>query len=193
MDRHGGTARDPYDVGIKLAFLHAGGYDAAARRIADDTRALVNARDNRLCAQCGSAGKEIDHIDGVSADPSNLQLLCTDCHRAKTAERRRPASDQERSAVADLVERRVRPTVPLLLADDELRWHKVEPSLRSKYNRRVKLEAAEIGIETRGRKWSEVMEDHHGVMTPAATRITEDDDSTYEPDSYFARAMLRDA
>ncbi len=66
------------------------GYGAAWQRL----RRLIIARDKGLCQVCrrkGLAveGKEIDHIttkaNGGSDDPSNLQLLCTPCHRRKTA------------------------------------------------------------------------------------------------------------
>lgn len=53
-------------------------------------------RDQTSCAKCGTpwvdgprgVGHEIDHIKarglGGSHDPANLQVLCVDCHKAKT-------------------------------------------------------------------------------------------------------------
>lgn len=54
------------------------------------TRKRILARDGHQCAQCGSAENlEVDHINnqrGPNYDrDNNLQVLCADCHKAKTA------------------------------------------------------------------------------------------------------------
>jgi 5-methylcytosine-specific restriction endonuclease McrA len=72
---------------IRLAFLLSGGYAWRERRIPQEVREAVTARDGGRCRVCGAFADEIDHIDGTnSSDPDNLQLLCADCHRAKTLE-----------------------------------------------------------------------------------------------------------
>lgn len=57
-------------------------------------RAQVLKRDNHLCQCCRRAGRvteaqEVDHIiakaHGGSDLPSNLEAICRDCHRVKTA------------------------------------------------------------------------------------------------------------
>ncbi|MGI4856745.1 MAG: HNH endonuclease [Janthinobacterium lividum] len=69
---------------------HRRGYGAAWIRI----RARVLARDNGLCLPCLRAGRiaparHVDHIrnkrEGGTDDESNLQSICIDCHKAKTA------------------------------------------------------------------------------------------------------------
>lgn len=62
-------------------------------------RANVLKRDSYLCQPCRRKGrvteaKEVDHItpkaqDGED-DYDNLQAICTDCHKAKTATESRP-------------------------------------------------------------------------------------------------------
>ena len=49
-------------------------------------RAKVLRRDGRICQSCGDAATEVDHVEaGDDHDLSNLQALCTPCHRAKSA------------------------------------------------------------------------------------------------------------
>lgn len=61
-------------------------------------RARIHRRDNGLCQHClcrgiVMPGTEVDHItplsDGGADDDSNKQLLCSACHKAKTAVERR--------------------------------------------------------------------------------------------------------
>lgn len=68
----------------------ARGYGAAWDRI----RLVALQRDNHLCQPCRSKGRvtlarEVDHIEpkhkGGTDDLSNLQSICTDCHRDKTS------------------------------------------------------------------------------------------------------------
>ncbi|MGR3512740.1 MAG: HNH endonuclease [Paracoccaceae bacterium] len=56
-------------------------------------RVAIRKRDKGLCQEClrngrYTPGRDVDHIKprfkGGSDDPSNLQLLCVDCHTAKT-------------------------------------------------------------------------------------------------------------
>ena len=54
------------------------------------TRKRILARDGHQCAQCGNTEHlEVDHINnrrGPNYDhDENLQVLCTQCHKAKTA------------------------------------------------------------------------------------------------------------
>lgn len=75
------------------------GYDAAW----DKVRAVVLERDKGLCQPCLRAGRvaigrEVDHVVPKAKaerkrwtraqvdDPTNLQLICTLCHKKKTAE-----------------------------------------------------------------------------------------------------------
>lgn len=54
------------------------------------TRKRILARDGHQCAQCGSAENlEVDHINNQRGPnynhDENLQVLCAQCHKAKTA------------------------------------------------------------------------------------------------------------
>lgn len=69
---------------------HERGYGTAWGKL----RAYVLNRDKGLCQPClrdgrVTAGREVDHIvnkqRGGTDDSSNLQCICRDCHRAKTA------------------------------------------------------------------------------------------------------------
>lgn len=54
------------------------GWDATRKRILD--------RDGHRCRTCGAPATHVDHIDrGAGEVDSNLQSLCADCHKRKTA------------------------------------------------------------------------------------------------------------
>lgn len=130
--RDGSIETDPgieYALKTRIAFLLAGGYDRKARAIPPETRTHVKERD-KVCAQCGEPGEEVDHIDGPSNEPENLQLLCRTCHHAKTDSHLVPASDEDRAFVRYLFLTRVLPDAPQQLCDDPS-WATLERSLRA--------------------------------------------------------------
>jgi hypothetical protein len=138
--RNGKFEADPdvrYAIGIRLAHMLAGGYNSTARQIPLDVRALVIERD-RVCVKCGGPGEEIDHIDGDSSDPRNLQLLCKNCHHAKTDEHLVPASQEQSDQIFALLVLRVIPETPTQLCDDEDSWQTAERRLRSERIARVR-------------------------------------------------------
>jgi hypothetical protein len=71
-------------VAIKLAHIAAGGYAESKRELPPELREQIKTRDGGVCRRCGAPGTDIDHIFGSSPDPTNLQLLCRECHNAKT-------------------------------------------------------------------------------------------------------------
>jgi hypothetical protein len=117
---------------VRLAALHAGclsrgsGNGAAPRRLSAAEKAAIRERDQGRCAQCGRRGGEVDRIEGPSADPANLQLLCTDCRRAKTRESITQVADPaDRAALADLHEvlrHRIDAAAPAMACDNEQTW-----------------------------------------------------------------------
>ena len=109
-------------VQTRNAFLLIGGYGALDRDLQPSVRAQVKARDNGQCRECEAPAAEIDHISGSSGELENLQLLCGDCHRAKTAECMGVASPEQQALLHALVVGRVWPEVPQLLGDDEVHW-----------------------------------------------------------------------
>lgn len=139
--RRGNRLTDPdvaYAASIKLAHLYAGGYDAAAHAIPASVRAAVVSRDGGRCVQCGAPGEEIDHVGGPSPALDNLQLLCRECHRAKTAQSLRASTPEDEAARDRLFAVRVDPPIPLLLADDDEAWATKERALRAERRRRLK-------------------------------------------------------
>ena len=75
----------------RRASRHARGYGAEW----DRARAKVMERDRGLCQPCARRGhvvlaRDVDHkvpkFEGGSDDEANLQAICADCHRVKTAE-----------------------------------------------------------------------------------------------------------
>lgn len=79
---------------------HNNGRTAAQRGYGAEWRKIRNAvvkRDKGLCQPCKRTGvirpgSSVDHIrakaHGGTDDPSNLECICTACHRAKTARER---------------------------------------------------------------------------------------------------------
>ncbi len=184
-------------VTTRIAHLLAGGYRKAARRLSTDLRRQVWERDGGRCASCGKPGAEIDHIAGDSPDLDNLQLLCADCHHAKTAERMSPANPQQRVTVDTLYATRVLPEVPALLCDDEQRWPREWSALKKARRQQLVEDLIDYGFDAedlRGMTRAEMITALQDNLADAYDTggWTEDDDSGYGPYSYFAHAMAKD-
>lgn len=143
-------------ISTRLAHMLAGGYNAAGRRIPADVRVLVIERD-RVCVKCGNPGEEIDHIDGDSGDPENLQLLCRDCHHQKTASHMVLATTDQSARVFVILISRVIPDTPAQMCDDEFNWQRAWLQLRRERiarlrsaaaNRRQEMAAAKLVVKT---------------------------------------------
>jgi 5-methylcytosine-specific restriction endonuclease McrA len=104
---------------IQRAFVLGGGYPEEARRLTAAERRFVIERDGGLCQECGKPGDQIDHIDGSSNDPINLQLLCDPCHRKKTTANFQPASAEQVEYGLRLQHERIDPAAPTRACDDE--------------------------------------------------------------------------
>ena len=65
------------------------GSKRGAGRVSRMTRAYVAARSHWLCVLCKRPGHELDHITPTEAGGNdmseNLQWVCRECHRSKTA------------------------------------------------------------------------------------------------------------
>lgn len=182
----------------RIAHLLAGGYSATTRAIPPEVRAFVFGRDE-VCVQCGGPGQEIDHIDGDSNDPGNLQLLCTDCHHAKTASHFVPATEEQNAFIDRLEQERVLPNDPAQLCDDDMFWQSAERRLRTERINRIRHGAAGYATDSaaaligyiRSQKsrrdygYDDSLDDDHSARGL-------DVDSGYGEDSYFARAMNKD-
>ncbi len=180
-------------VRTRVAFLLAGGYGKAARRLSRGIRDQVWERDGAVCRQCGKPGEEIDHIEGDSPDPDNLQLLCKDCHHAKTDARMQPATDEQKELIAALVATRVKPEVPALQADDEVRWKAEWSDLKKARRERLLNEMLAVGLDPAnypGASRAELIDALYDDDDYEPRGI--DDDSGFGPDSYFAHAMAKD-
>ena|ERR1700694_4260355 len=88
-----------------------------------DTRNTVVERHGGRYVLCGQAGTEIDHIAGNSSELSNPQLLCHECHTAKTQESFRPIEPggQADKIWSELMAR-INSPEPLRERDDEATW-----------------------------------------------------------------------
>ncbi len=109
-------------ISTRNAFLLIGGYRSLGRQVGPSVRVRVVNRAGGLCQACGRTGVEVDHISGNSNEVGNLQLLCGDCHRTKTAKHLHPASEENRALLMSLMVSRVMPDEPILLADDHEQW-----------------------------------------------------------------------
>jgi hypothetical protein len=124
----------PYALQVRLAVLHSAYlgcgqvYDEAARYLTPAQKAAIRERDRGLCVKCGKPGAEIDHINDSSDDPSNLQLLCLDCHHAKTRQAMTAITDPaDRTAIAAMhaeLTSRVDSLVPSHACDNQQTWAK---------------------------------------------------------------------
>jgi len=187
-------------IRTRVAHLLADGYHEAARRLSLAVRDRVWERDDGHCVRCGETGAEIDHINGDAPDLSNLQLLCAACHRAKTADRMRPASQEQAATVAALYATRVQPDAPALLCDDEQRWQREWPALKTARRQRLLNDLEDMGLdpdEFRGASRAEILDAIADEQDAWADALddggwTEDDDTGYGPYSYFVHAMAKD-
>jgi 5-methylcytosine-specific restriction endonuclease McrA len=166
-------------IQIRNAFLLVGGYGALDRTLRPAVRAEVKVRDGGRCRQCGRPGAEIDHIAGSSGELENLQLLCAQCHRAKTAENMVPTTPHEQSLLRALFLTRVASDEPTLLGDDEVTWPSAWPSLKSARKKRAR-DARASALTTADP--IPARDDDTGEYGPAMPR-TVDDDSGYGPNS----------
>lgn len=182
-------------VATRMAHILAGGYHNAARDLSSAVRQQVWTRDGALCVQCSQPGMEIDHIDGDSDELSNLQLLCLDCHHAKTAEQMVPASPDQVAWIQDLYRKRVNPELPALLADDEIRWKDRWSTLKKERRARLLEQLDDLGYarsDFPGVSWADMWDEVLDDVYADEGGYTEDDDSGYGPYSYFAHAMGKD-
>jgi len=108
-------------LGMKLAHIAAGGYDDRGRALSAENRRVIFERDGGLCQQCGKLGTEIDHISGSNANPSNLQLLCHNCHMKKSQSVMVPAASDVVATVHEPIHERALET-PNRQPCDELTW-----------------------------------------------------------------------
>ena len=182
-------------VRTRVAHLLAGGYHEAARRLSPAIRAQVWERDSGGCVSCGQPGAEIDHIAGDSPDLGNLQLLCADCHQAKTTARMRPASREQAAEVNALYTARVQPEAPVLLCDDGQGWTRQWRGLKKARRQRLLDLLDEAGLDPddfRGASRAEILNAIEDEMDYDDGGWTEDDDTGYGPYSYFSHAMAKD-
>ncbi|RJU02966.1 HNH endonuclease [Arthrobacter frigidicola] len=167
-----------------------------ARRIPDAIRAHVIECD-KVCVSCGAPGEEIDHMDGDSNDPGNLQFLCGSCHDAKTSSRMVPATAEQEAIVVELVSTRVTPDTPALLCDDETFWEDAQRKLLRERKARLQDAGAEHDSSDVIRR--DIAARSHHRSTPGWLVDNDDfsargldDDSGFGEDSYFFRAVHRD-
>jgi 5-methylcytosine-specific restriction endonuclease McrA len=196
--RDGRLEKDPLvlqAIRTQVAFLLIGGYDRLGRALSTKVKADVRERDSGLCRECGKPGTEIDHIAGSSGDLANLQLLCGECHRAKTAQNLAPAPADKAALIQLLFLARVVPDEPTLLADDQVAWRHRWQGLKRARKQRLIDRMEGMGIETTGlRSWADLVEVYEDCLADDIDGVggTDDFDGGYGPNSYFARAMAKD-
>lgn len=147
-----GRIEDPMirdQLRVNLAFLLIGGYKALGRRPSPAVRKQVIKRDNGRCQSCGKPATDLDHINGNSDDPSNLQMLCKSCHRDKTFAALTAAGEvdmESRALLIALAVSRVNPDQPRLLADDETQWEDIWSDLKAERKARFMDSLHSIGF-----------------------------------------------
>jgi 5-methylcytosine-specific restriction endonuclease McrA len=131
-------------IGTRFLMLTGGGYPTGERALTEVQRHAILSRDKWTCQRCGASADQVDHINGYSSDPSNLQALCGACNRAKAFETTKPATGDERDEILELVNdmtERIAASRPILLCDDPDLW---APIGRSLQGARRKLNNARI-------------------------------------------------
>jgi hypothetical protein len=158
-------ANDPEVIGairVRMAILIGGGYPTGDRHLSPEQRASIIHRDGGKCLECGAPAKEIDHIAGSSGDPSNLQLLCHECHMAKTKSSFVSASEGQRVWAKEIWDSRIYPETPLRLSDDTERWGKEWRALKKERGNRlwerVERDTGRQRSGFKGVKWADVLE-----------------------------------
>lgn len=137
-------------IRIQFAHLLNGGYESYGRKVTPQVRSDVITRDAGLCQTCGGPGNEVDHIEGDSNEPDNLQLLCSDCHRKKTQTLMVPAEDEEKALLLGVWAKRIFPAQPLMLADSG-EWASQWRALEAARDKRLDDLAETLGVSG-GRK-----------------------------------------
>ena len=132
-----GDAEVKEAIRTRMAILIGGGYPERARRLNDDQRAAIIERDGGKCVRCGEPANEIDHVAGSSSDPTNLQLLCDDCHNTKTQQAFVPATPQQSAWAKELWDSRILINEPVRLCDDDQHWDSVWRKLKSERSGRL--------------------------------------------------------
>lgn len=166
-----GQVDDPdiaWALQIRMALLLGGGYPGPERRLSRATRDAVIERD-QVCTSCGAPGVEIDHIEGSSDDLSNLQLLCTECHRAKTRAMLVTAPPEKQEEARALWALRVLPPTATRLCDDTERWPSEWRLLKARRREHLLEALAERGYERSdfpGLTWTEIWDDIDDADTP---------------------------
>ena len=120
-------------IGVRLLMLTGGGYPAAARKIPNNVREMIFARDGRRCVICAETATEIDHIDGDLCDPANLRAVCGRCNRRLAfacASETTPDEKETIIATYSDIARRVASPEPLQ-ACDHVNWKNSQPKIRS--------------------------------------------------------------
>jgi 5-methylcytosine-specific restriction endonuclease McrA len=149
-------------IRVRMAILIGGGYPTGARHLSLEQRATIIERDDGKCRECGAPAKEIDHIAGSSADPSNLQLLCHECHMTKTKSTFVPASEMQKAWARNLWDTRIYPEMPMRLSDDTERWGKEWRALKKQRGDRLwdrlETETGRQRSEFKGMRWADVLE-----------------------------------
>ena len=115
-------------IHTRLSHIMAGGYDKQARKLSTEIRKAVLNRSKGKCEICGKEGCDIDHIQGVSSDLTNLQFLCKDCHNKKTQSNIYPvepgtAEFEYVTSRAEQFMRFVKAESPLRVCHDEIHWN----------------------------------------------------------------------
>jgi len=148
---------------IRQAHIVGGGYPAKERRIPEALRTFIAKRDKGVCRECGKPANQIDHINGSSPDPENLQLLCDPCHTKKTKSAMVPASEDQVAWIRNLWETRILVEVPTRLSDHETEWDKQWRGLKAQREHRLWEELEEeTGLTKddfrgRGLNWPDIV------------------------------------
>jgi len=119
-------------IGVRFQMLSGGGYPSAERTISAELRKGIFERDQYTCQRCGVEATQIDHIDGSSNDPSNLQALCADCNLERVTENltvitkeTNPEEWVRLEQFYSSIALRIAAPTPVRICDDSDNWEKL--------------------------------------------------------------------
>ena len=132
--RYESNPEDREALDIKIIMVLGGGYKERERRLSKEQREYIFERDGWTCQLCGAPATQIDHIDGSSSDPDNLQAACGPCNLEKAKSNPTPASMATRMEAYAIFDR-IRSEQPVIACDNERVWDKLQRIIQSEQKR----------------------------------------------------------
>lgn len=183
-------------IKIRIAHILGGGYPEKERLLPKSLKDKVLNRDKGLCQKCGDKGTEIDHIKGSSDDIGNLQLLCTTCHKYKTASNFIPVTiedDFDAWLKAQELQARIELDRPIKLADNENKWKTIWREIASKRRQFINQTGSKIIAPGKQKTISLIlsMKENGQTYKKISEKLNESDIRTFSGKETWTRGIVK--